>query len=280
MSNILNPTSNTPIKTGSGSGSYNSFAFQNDAGTSIAYWGVGGNWQSKHFELQANGNLALSGLIQLKPPTNNAEVSIGFSANTDYSGTNFVFGRATWGLSSDYIALGASTASSNGVIQQWDRTPPIHYPLHKHSNHLVVRHEPEFRGLCFGYGSIKHVVFHINHIYRFQMISYNWTDLTQSMGGALQVEGDSKFNGVALFTGNFSVIIGPNGRLLVGSELDVYSDLRLKEQVEELDDQKALDVVEATAAKKFRFKSNPGIQRRQQRKRTIRGQRRFSIRPV
>ncbi|KAJ3026612.1 hypothetical protein HDV00_011706, partial [Rhizophlyctis rosea] len=82
---LTNPTSNTVIKTLTGSGSYNSFAFRNDAGTDMAYWGIGnsavggqyqnnyyvqsansivlnagGNWQSKHFELQSSGALVLS----------------------------------------------------------------------------------------------------------------------------------------------------------------------------------------------------------------------------
>ncbi|KAJ3026325.1 hypothetical protein HDV00_012027, partial [Rhizophlyctis rosea] len=113
-------------------------------------------------------------------------------------------------------------------------------------------------------------------------ISFDYNIPSNSVGGALQVEGDSKFNGVALFTGktttsrsggyywmngggtggtgsssgNYSMVV--SGRLMItGGELNVYSDRRNKENIHTIEQAEALEAVRNVRSVKYRYKTDP-----------------------
>ncbi|KAJ3024970.1 hypothetical protein HDV00_000489 [Rhizophlyctis rosea] len=117
-------------------------------------------------------------------------------------------------------------------------------------------------------------------------MSFDYNIPSNSVGGALQVEGDSKFNGVALFTGktttprsggyywmngggtggtgsssgNYSMVV--SGRLMItGGELNVYSDRRNKENIHTIEQAEALEAVRNVRSVKYRYKTDPAQER-------------------
>ena len=115
-------------------------------------------------------------------------------------------------------------------------------------------------------------------------ISYDMNNIQNSTGGAFQVNGEALFHNVvcisgrstkghsgnyrayglggnAIYTssGNYSLIIGGQGRILcgVGSELNTYSDIREKQDVETYDGMAALETVKNVRSVQFAYKKQP-----------------------
>ena len=69
------------------------------------------------------------------------------------------------------------------------------------------------------------------------------------------------YGGNAIYTssGNYSFIIGGQGRILcgVGSELNTYSDIREKHDIETFDEKAALQTVKNVRSVKFAYKKQP-----------------------
>ena len=115
-----------------------------------------------------------------------------------------------------------------------------------------------------------------------QPISYDWNNLANSIGGGFSCHVESIFHKPVLFSrkytksntgisyrsygyggegvysngGNYSLIIGGQGRILVGegSELNVYCDIRGKECVETFDAVAALETVKNVRCVQFQYK--------------------------
>ena len=108
--------------------------------------------------------------------------------------------------------------------------------------------------------------------------------IQNSTGGAFQVNGEALFHNVvcisgrstkghsgnyraygyggnAIYTssGNYSLIIGGQGRILcgVGSELNTYSDIREKQGVTTFDGARALETVKNVRSVQFQYKKQP-----------------------